>query len=152
MDRLDEVSMETKQSRLNPIAIDTLELLIYLCTYFRNCWTLCNYITHKEWASGATSVDLQVLGEPLLRRAKQCAEAVTVLKEKRWLQLPLVLKLMALAVNESDLVAAALYGLSYTFMARVTYEIIRAMIPGDGIACGTNPVLVLAQDAVTLKL
>ena len=58
---------------------------------------------------------------------------------------------MTLPVNESDLAAAALYCLSYTFMARATSEIHRAMIPGDVISCGTNPVLVLAQDDVTLK-
>ena len=68
------------------------------------------------------------------------------------MQLPIVLQLMTLAGSEDDLLSAALYGLSYTFMARVSSELLRVFLPGDGIESGSNPVLVFTDNAVDLRL
>jgi hypothetical protein len=100
-----------------------LDLLLHWCSFFKNSGTLCNYLTHCKWATEACRLPVCVFAEPLLRRAKQCVKAITIPRAKMWIQLPLVEKLMSVAISESDLTSAALYALAYIFLARVASEL-----------------------------
>ena len=129
-----------------------LNVLLLYCTYFKNAGTLANYLTHAKWFCEAIGACTLVFGEPLLRRAKACIKAITLPKLKKWIQRPLLLRLMTLAIDEGDLAAAGLYALTYGFLGRMASEILPLTIAGQGVEANQKSKLYVLPHEILIVL
>ena len=131
-----------------------LDILLYWSRFFKNSGSFSNYVTHLRWAAEACSADISVCSHPMIRRARNCVKAVTVHREKKWIRLDLVQKLMRVAVEEQCPDDAAFYALSYVFLCRVASELIPLVVqkPGGEELVGKHSVLLINENEISIKL
>ena len=89
---------------------------------FKRAGTFSNYLGYLRLRFDILGAECSVFSHPLVRRAKTAlAKNQAPARDKRFIQAPLLLDLMRLALKEGD-GAASLYLASYTFMLRVLSE------------------------------
>ena len=90
---------------------------------FRSKHTFCNYVGKLKLACELAKVSTVSLEHPSVRR---CKRTLTVMqrppKPKMFIQKPLLVQLVTLALEEGDCYAAWLYILAYAFLLRVPSE------------------------------
>ena len=101
----------------------TVEGLLAFSEMFRSVGTFKNYVGAISYACDLANVPGDACRDRLLKRAKDAIrERGTGCRERRFIQRPLLRKLVLLASEEGDRVEAALYVLCYAFMLRSPSE------------------------------
>jgi hypothetical protein len=110
-----------------------IEWLLLWSTFFKSHATYGNYLSALKWVCEGCEVNTGVFGDPALRRAKNALKLTTRVREKMWIQAPLLVRLVSLAHGEGNMAAIILYVLAYVFMMRVPSELIPLRNGGVGL-------------------
>jgi hypothetical protein len=132
----------------------TRDGLLAWSTTFRCHGTFCNYLSHVSTACELLGVSTEVFSCRALKRAKI---AITkrdqfASRPKLFLQLPLVRRLMHMAVKDGCKHDAMLYLVSYVFLLRVPSEALPMVICDGGVAHGEQSCLFLEGENLVLAL
>ena len=132
----------------------SVELLVMWSQFFRCSGSYANYLSHVRWATEACMLSTACFEHNMIKRAKRCVRAISTHRQKRWIKLELVEKLMSVAAREGAYNEAALYALSYIFLCRVGSELLPVVIQHENREPITNchSVLIITKTRVTLKL
>jgi hypothetical protein len=142
---------------LHPILVPLppqVEDLVLWGSFFKNAGTFATYCSAIKWITEGCGLSTEVFGHPILKRAKTALKHITVPRERRWIDAVLTQKLMKVAIQHGNVVAAMLFGAAYVFMARVPSELLKWQYQGASLtgAAGTPFDVAVQVDGVELRV
>ena len=111
----------------------TVDGLVTFSLLFRNHKTYGNYLSYIVLGCHLQGVDGSAVHDPLVRRAKRAiAKREKAPRPKLFLQLPLLCRLVALALEERDTVSAMFYIAAYSLLLRPRAEALPITVGAPG--------------------
>ena len=112
-----------------PRAVPSPQGLAAWCRLFRRADTYSNYVSYLKLGRLVLNLDTSSLDHPLVKRAKAAVRKTQAPpRERRFIQAPLLKRLMLMAIQQQEKTSVFLYLAAYSFLLRVPSECLPIVI------------------------